>query len=237
MSFFEWFKRAVSVYFHIRMLWNDLRYIIRLSTVNLRWKKRNLLISIIIISVWPNAMAGTASPWWDVWCQVAVMMLPLSAGCPGLGQSVLSGAESLQESVLKRKTGNLLQNPSMISQCLVPCQSETVLWDKLTLWNSSIFSGMRSSTAAARRSTNSPSAWGFSFLAISSLTTMKLACVTLSWSARGLDKTAWQLYPRALVLSTHTVLHVSRYNDAQGLSFHYCRSVPTNQAHGLAFHF
>ena len=55
------------------------------------------------------------------------MMLPLSAGCPGLGQSVLSGAESLQESVLKRKTGNLLQNPSMISQCLVPCQSETVL--------------------------------------------------------------------------------------------------------------
>ena len=45
------------------------------------------------------------------------------------------------------------------------------------------FSGVRSST-------NSPSAWGFSFLAIISLTAMKLACVTLSWSARGLDKTA-----------------------------------------------
>ena len=140
-------------------------------------------------------MAGTASPWWDVWCQVAVMTLPLSAGCPGLGQSVLSGAESLQESVLKRKTGNLLQNPSMISQCLVPCQSETVLWDKLTLWNSLIFSGMHSSTAAARRSTNSPSAWGFSFLAIISLTTTKLACVTLSWSTRGSDKTAcWPIH-------------------------------------------
>ena len=40
-----------------------------------------------------------------------------------------------------------------------------------------------------------------------------------------------------LVLSVHTVLHVSRYNDAQGLSFHYCWSVPTNQAHGPAFHF
>ena len=131
-----------------------------------------------------------------------------------------------------------MQNPSMISQCLVPCQSETVLWDWLTLWNSSIFSGVRSST-------NSPSAWGFGVLAISSLTMTKLACVTLSWSAHGLDKTAcwpiklgeWQLYPRALVLSTHPVLHVSRYNDAQGLSFHYCRSVPTNQAHRLAFHF
>ena len=93
--------------------------------------------------------------------------------------------------------------------------------------------------------TNSPWAWGFSFLAISLLTTIKLACVTLSWSARGLDKTAcrpiklgeWQLYPRALVLSTHLVLHVSRYNDAQRLSFRYCRSVPTNQAQGLAFHF
>ena len=54
---------------------------------------------------------------------------------------------------------------------------------------------------------------------------MKLACVTLSWSARGLDKTScwpiklgdWQLY-------------------AQGLSFHHCRSVRTNQEHGLSFH-
>ena len=161
------------------------------------------------------------------------------------GSVSLERAESLQESVLKRKTGNLLQNPSMISQCLVPCQSETVLRDKLTLWNSLIFSGASSSTAASRHSTNSPSAWGFSFLAISLLTTTKLACVTLSWSACGLDKTAcWpirlgesQCYPCALVLSTHAVMHVWRYNDAQSLSFHYCQSVPTNQAQGLAFPF
>ena len=30
------------------MLCNDLKYIIRLSTLNLRWKKRSLLIIIII---------------------------------------------------------------------------------------------------------------------------------------------------------------------------------------------
>ena len=94
------FSRAVFVYFYIRMLWKELRYMVRLSTSNLRWEKISLPLSIIIISVWPNVMAGTASPWWDVWCQVAVMMMLLSASFPGLGKSILNGAESLQESVL-----------------------------------------------------------------------------------------------------------------------------------------
>ena len=67
----------------------------------------------------------------------------------------------------------------------------------------------------------------------------KLACITLSWSAHGLDKTAcwpiklgeWQLYPRALVFSTHPVF------SSQGLSFHYCRSVPQTRHTDLPFTF
>ena len=70
-------------------------------------------------------------------------MLP-SAGCPGYGQSVLSGADSLQESVLKRKGKKWKSFAVSFGDFWMSCamsviRSETVLRDKLTLWNSLIF--------------------------------------------------------------------------------------------------
>ena len=163
------------------MLWNDLRYIIMLSTVNLRWKNRNILISIIIISLWTNAMARTASPWWDVWCQVAVMTMLLWAG---------------------------FADDVSVSSVMRVIRSEMVFRDKLTLWNSFIFfwcEQLHSGNEALHKFTLSMRF--HSFLAISSLTTTKLACIPLSWSTWGLDKTGcWpiKLHRRAATSSTRT---------------------------------
>lgn len=78
--------------------------------------------------------------------------------------------------------------------------------DKQTPWNNWTLSGVSTSAGATRHSfTNSPTEWGFSLLAISSLTT-KLACIILYLSECGLVKatllsiqTPW----RVLSLSKH----------------------------------
>ena len=167
------------------------------------------------------------------------MTMLLSAGCPGLGQSWVE--PSLCKSQFwkeKLEISRRILQWFLDVLCHVSLRrfSETN-WHFGTAWFFLAWA------APQRHSTNSPWAWGFSFLAISSLTTTKLACITLSWSARGLDKTAcWPIKLRVATLSTCTCpfnassFACTRYNDAQSLSFHYF-SVPTDQAQSLAFHF
>ena len=104
---------------------------------------------------------------------------------------------------------------------------------------------MSSSTATTRHHfTNSPSAWGYGFSAISSLTT-KLACVTLSWSACSLDKTAClplivgerQLYTARWSFQGIEFSIFGTVRTLKVYLFHYGQHVPTNLAHGLSFHF
>ena len=119
------------------MLWNYLRYIMKLSSVNLRWKKRNLSESISYqwdLMRWQEVLLlGETSDvrwqWWRCYSQLVVLVW--------VSQSWASRVFA-RVSFEKKNWKSLAEsfNDFSVSCAMSLIRSETVLRDKLTLWNS-----------------------------------------------------------------------------------------------------
>ena len=165
------------------MLCNDLKYIIRLSTLNLRWKKRSLLIIIIItcdLIQWLELLLlGETSDvrWQRWWCYsqlVFQVWVSQSWAEPGLCKSQF-WKEKLEISC------------SILQWFLnVLCHVSSPIWDSSPRQTDPLEQLAGKSNSVVEQ----------------------------------------QLYPCALVLSTHPVLHVSCCSDAQGLPFSFMPKRP-----------